>query len=554
MFKARVLFLASILLLQACQGIKNNAALQSEPGAAKGESTAAACSAASSDSWCQEYTRRSDELQNFLNQNFDDYKSFASASLGHGGFPYILLRLAPELFPELIAAQGQDFSRLGFSADYLNPETGLPLGLNNNSQQFALIGFAINSPIQVSTLTCGGCHIGQVEGPDGKRLHLIGAGNSHFDSSGLFKLFEDVVRHKNFDWKLVKKAIESKPEGFFYGADKLAQERIERALYTGFGGPLLLTGIKKAVLETRPRQDRFINQTAYVPNNALDYFARTPGRADAVGLTLARYADERNLDKMPKTPTITKIMSVWSQKDRTISHWTGDMPGGVNPVVAAEVAVIGDVKLLNKENIERSTRFINDLPPPPYPFAVDSEKAAAGRALFEAHCASCHVGDNKVYPVSELGTDSARIGATSDMTYEGFNEALHQGCPDDRMVCAPDMEPILRPRDWAKGYVATPLDGIWARSPYLHNGSVPTLYHLLVPSARPKNFVVGSMKFDTVNVGFEWREAMENTEIYRADRLGQYNSGHDTPAYLGGIDWANDGQKRDALIEFMKTL
>ena len=27
------------------------------------------------------------------------------------------------------------------------------------------------------------------------------------------------------------------------------------------------------------------------------------------------------------------------------------------------------------------------------------------------------------------------------------------------------------------GYVATPLDGLWASSPYFHNGSVPTLWH-----------------------------------------------------------------------------
>ncbi len=106
------------------------------------------------------------------------------------------------------------------------------------------------------------------------------------------------------------------------------------------------------------------------------------------------------------------------------------------------------------------------------------------------------------------------------------------------MACIPDTTPILRPLDQPKGYVATPLDGIWARSPYLHNGSVPTLYHLLVPNARPNTFIVGSMKFDSANVGFEWRSPMENTERYNADRIGQYNTGHDSAAYLGDVDWS----------------
>src|SRR5262249_57015893 len=35
---------------------------------------------------------------------------------------------------------------------------------------------------------------------------------------------------------------------------------------------------------------------------------------------------------------------------------------------------------------------------------------------------------------------------------------------------------------------APPLDGIWATAPYFHNGSVPTVYGVLDPSARPQRF------------------------------------------------------------------
>jgi hypothetical protein len=67
-------------------------------------------------------------------------------------------------------------------------------------------------------------------------------------------------------------------------------------------------------------------------------------------------------------------------------------------------------------------------------------------------------------------------------------------------------------------YKARPLNGIWATAPYLHNGSVPSLYELLLsarrdddepaegepaPEFRPDEFVVGSQEFDPIKVGFK---------------------------------------------------
>ncbi len=541
------LFLATVISVKA---LGAEAPFAQEMRDAKG-----ACEEPSS-LWCKEYKMRQARLSDYIQNNRSDFKSFATASLGHGGFPYVLLRLAPELFPDLVAAQGKNFSRLGFSSDPLNPTSGLPLGLNYSSQGLQIGGLPIQTPLQVATLTCGACHIGRVAGPDGRVIDLVGAGNSHFDSSGLFKLFADIVNHPHYRADLVRQAIKEKPAGWFYGNDVSVAfaEYLERQLYVNFTDKILST-IKDGVLAGRAHQDLFINKTVYAPAGAASYFDRTPGRADAVGLTLANYANEDQLDKMPKAPTITKIMSVWSQKDRQVSHWTGDMPSGVHPVVAAEVAVVGDVKNLNQKNIASSTRFIDQLPPPPYPYRVDMDRAKRGQVLYSQYCASCHVGDRKVYPAEEVGTDPARLGATSDVTYEGFNKALHEGCPKKEMgsACYEDSRPILRPRDWALGYVATPLDGIWARAPYLHNGSVPTLYHLLVPSQRPQRFIVGSMLFDTEMVGFEWQKPMENTEVYETGRPAQMSGGHDTVTYLG-LDWEAETEKRLDLIEYMKTL
>ena len=100
-------------------------------------------------------------------------------------------------------------------------------------------------------------------------------------------------------------------------------------------------------------------------------------------------------------------------------------------------------------------------------------------------------------------------------------------------------------------YKARPLEGIWATSPYLHNGSVPTLWDLLQPpEKRPQVFITGSDVYDPVNVGFvtSGAQAKASADFTYDTRLeGNHNSGH-----LYGTTLSDDDKR--ALIEFMKTL
>ena len=63
-------------------------------------------------------------------------------------------------------------------------------------------------------------------------------------------------------------------------------------------------------------------------------------------------------------------------------------------------------------------------------------------------------------------------------------------------------------RDTA-GYQAPPLDGIWATAPYFHNGSVPTLYHVLNSKARPRlftrSFRTDKDDYDAIRLGWKIR-------------------------------------------------
>jgi cytochrome c2 len=118
-----------------------------------------------------------------------------------------------------------------------------------------------------------------------------------------------------------------------------------------------------------------------------------------------------------------------------------------------------------------------------------------------------------------------------------------------------------------RSYKSRPLNGIWATAPYLHNGSVPTLYHLLLPKKRagdpaggeyrPDTFVVGSREFDTQYVGLKW-QGYEGF-AYRTNIPGNSNEGHE---YAAGRTPQPDGSKppplnkeqRLDLLEYLKTL
>jgi hypothetical protein len=127
---------------------------------------------------------------------------------------------------------------------------------------------------------------------------------------------------------------------------------------------------------------------------------------------------------------------------------------------------------------------------------------------------------------------------------------------------------IRGPNGPTPGYKARPLDGVWATPPYLHNGSVPTLYDLLSPFAeRPKSFWLGNRQFDPVKVGYVTTPLANGFRLDTVDpRTGRVvrgngNGGHlfETPsagqaARPGTIGPGLSRAERLALVEYLKTL
>jgi len=107
-------------------------------------------------------------------------------------------------------------------------------------------------------------------------------------------------------------------------------------------------------------------------------------------------------------------------------------------------------------------------------------------------------------------------------------------------------------------YKARSLNGIWATAPYLHNGSVPNLWSLLLPAEeRPTEFCVGNREFDPVNVGFN-TEGCDKTDPkdkrrFTVEPLGNHNTGHEYGTGKDGKDKLTEQERWD-LIEYIKTL
>lgn len=202
--------------------------------------------------------------------------------------------------------------------------------------------------------------------------------------------------------------------------------------------------------------------------------------------------------------------------------------------------------------------YITNLKAPAYPFPIDQQLAAEGHTVFTGACAGCHgtyAPDAVTYPnllirQSDVGTDSTvSLGGTtkyygSDLVdwYNGswFGQIGHY-VPYD-------------------GYVAPPLDGVWATAPYLHNGSVPDIATLLDSGKRPRYWRRvdhDTTHYDQSTLGFPWASLTSGQDapplgvapkdIYDTDQFSHSNTGHTYGDFL------TDAQRR-AVIEYLKTL
>jgi hypothetical protein len=232
------------------------------------------------------------------------------------------------------------------------------------------------------------------------------------------------------------------------------------------------------------------------------------------------------------------LPAIWNQKPRIGMHlhWDGNNDDITERNYAAAMAIGATPDSVIVSHFDMVTNFVLQLPPPKFPFPVDPARAERGAAIFQANCADCHAFGSpnvgKVTPITAVATDPHRLKSFTP----GLVTAFHS--IEERPF-------VFGSYSKTEGYANLPIDGTWARAPYLHNGSVPTLWDLLQPvENRPAKFYRGNEVYDPVKMGF----VTDPPTSYELDTTvaGNSNEGH-----LYGTE-LTDEQKWD-LIEFLKT-
>ena len=281
--------------------------------------------------------------------------------------------------------------------------------------------------------------------------------------------------------------------------------------------------------------------------------------ADKIAAVLAAHRDPFSLEwrdaayVIPDEVVPTDVPPWWVLKKKNAMFYAGIGRGDFARIMMASSLLTMRDSTKAREVDERFNdvqAYINSLEAPAYPFDIDMDLAAEGEQLFTSNCTSCHgtYGVQETYPNLLVGLDVVKTDPMLSDVYESdqfrsFRDWLNEGWFGE----APNAAQIVA----EGGYVAPPLDGIWASAPYLHNGSVPTIEDLLNSSQRPQywKWSFDSRDYDPEKLGWQYSLETEkgDDETYDATVPGYTNVGHT----FGDLF---SEQERKAVIEYLKTL
>ena len=436
------------------------------------------------------------------------------------GLPFYIWLVLPRVFPEYVPGPG------GYKAFGLVWEEGheMPVGFTKR-----VIGFA-----RVAN-NCAICHVGTWRTKADETPNVVVAAPAHSsDVQGLLRF-------------LTKCGLDPR-----FTADNLLAE-IDREVKLSLIDRLIyrfaLIPLTRRALQQQNEQLKWMNRPGWPdwgrgrddPMNLTKYFMtnmavdNSTGQADfpSVWNLKVRKGDGLYLNWSCDTPAVRSVLI-----DSALG--LGSAPDPNLPFDELQWSLKRRAWFLQR--MEELDNFLSETPPPKYPFPIDAARAAQGKAVYDAQCASCHdVGQkftNKPVPLAEIGTDVERANTWLQSAADEANRRVKEmGIDRKNMVKI-------------EGYQSPPLDGIWMRAPYLHNGSVPTMRALLSPVAeRPKVFHRGFDVYDPVNVGFV-------TDGFDTQRLGWKHDvnerGNGNQGHVYGTTLS--APEKDALLEYLKTL
>jgi hypothetical protein len=441
----------------------------------------------------------------------DVREHFKYGSIGSepsNGIPYWIWKVLPEMFPEKLPEKG--YASLGF---VMEPGKDTPIGFSQRTVFINRVG-----------LNCAVCHVGTYrESVSSQPTIVLGMPANKLDLQGYIDFLTNCALDPRFSPNYMMPAIEAIGGKLNF---------IERFIYENI-----------AIYRTR---DALINQGKQL--ELLRAHRWGAGRVDTFNPYKALKFNFP-MERLPADELIgaADLPSIWNQEPRARLrmqlHWDGNNTMVEERNKSAALGAGVTPTTIDLPRLKRIEDWLRVLPAPKYPFSVDQEWAAKGEPIYRQYCAACHAFDGAkvgtVTPIDEIGTDPYRLDS---YTYEFLSNqnTLYAGYP-------------WRFKNFRKtnGYSNQPLDGIWLRAPYLHNGSVPTIRDLLEPvEKRPAKFYRGYDVFDQDKVGFLSDVPQENGHryfLYDTSEPGDANKGH-----LYGIDLSPEQKK--ALVEYIKTL
>ena len=501
-----------------------------------------------------------------------------------------------DIFLNLEVAGGQELfrsdaisDRYGLIPQAPNPRTnpdGLPIGLTKNvMKEGRWKGETVG-------MTCSACHNAQLT-YQGKKVRIDGGFNHTFDFMSYMFAFDDAMQATLTDASKFDR-LASRIGATTADARTALRQRFET----------------EAARVHVYRASVMVTPVVWGPGR-IDAFNLISTRMLA---TETGIAENWSSPLAPVKPPF-----VWNAPQGSWTQWAGSIqdPIGRNHGETLGVFLPMDFRSKTPQeglfetaamlpNLNKIEHLLDRLAPPKWPEDVlgkiDRQKAGQGKSLFMTHCASCHnaypytwTAPDKfgkrfievgLVPQVYVGTDPSQFQRTQAYAITGhLAPYLPPPYKDQaivptaalrttlvRLTMRRAFEPLKLsdaelldyngyrslpgPPPPVDSWKAAPRDGVWATGPFLHNGSVPNLYEMLIPAKqRSKKFYVGR-EFDPVKVGIDTSGKSGNF-LFDTSLIGNSNAGHsfeNGPRGNGVIGPLLTEQQRWALVEYLKSI
>jgi mono/diheme cytochrome c family protein len=429
--------------------------------------------------------------------------------------PYWVLKNLPAICPEKLPG---GYASLGFIVE---PGRDLPIGVSRRRR----LG------IDQVGLNCAVCHTGTVpDRADSPPRIVLGMPSQQLD----LQSFVQFVLDCTLDNRMTADAIRGRlPKS---GGPSLFERVLLRAG--------LIDRLKIQTLQLRNRIAPILpDRVPRWGRGRVDTF--NPYKAIQFNWSLEQLSERERIGA-------ADFPSLWNQAPREGMHlhWDGDNDSVDERNLSASLGAGVTPVTVDHGSLKRVRDWIWKLPPPKYPYPIDDVASARGATVYAQHCIECHA-DHRFRDGFKAGT---QVGLVDDI--ERISTDRHR-LDSYTAVFATNQYTLFADTPYrfshfrkTNGYANQPLDGIWLRAPYLHNGSVPTLRDLLeAPASRPPAFYRGYDVFDQERVGFVSTVPAANGQtFFKFDTTvpGNGNGGHLYGTTLSETD-------KRALVEYMKS-